>query len=127
MKADATVLECPFDTLLHTVEARFGAMGVPAFPGAELLVFWGGLQHGFNGFAHNPVDYARSATGPILMLHGAEDRRVTRAQAESIYANLPGEKELHVFDGLGHESYAAKRPEEWKEWVGRFLDKTEMK
>ena len=127
VKADAAVLECPFDTLLHTVEARFAAMGIPAFPGAELLVFWGGLQHGFNGFAHNPADYARCATGPILMLHGAEDQRVTRAQAESIYANLPCEKELHFFDGLGHESYAAKRPEEWKEWVGRFLHKTETK
>jgi uncharacterized protein len=127
VKADAAVLECPFDTLLHTVEARFAAMGVPAFPGAELLIFWGGLQHGFNGFAHNPVDYARSATGPILMLHGAQDRRVSRPQLESIYANLPCEKELHVFEGLGHESYTAKRPEEWKECVSEFLGKTEKK
>ena len=39
VKADATVLECPFDTLLHTVEARFNAMGLPGLPGAELLVF----------------------------------------------------------------------------------------
>jgi alpha-beta hydrolase superfamily lysophospholipase len=123
IKADATVLECPFDTLLHTVEARFAAMGLPAFPGAELLVFWGGLQHGFNGFAHNPVDYARGATGPVLMLHGAKDTRVTQSQLQSIYDNLPGEKEQHFFEGLGHEFYVVKRPEEWKEWVGRFLEK----
>jgi uncharacterized protein len=123
VKADATVLECPFDTLLHTVQARFGAMGAPSFPGAELLVFWGGLQHGFNGFAHNPVDYARSATGPVLMLHGAEDTRVTKPQLQSIYDNLPGEKELHFFEGLGHQSYVAERPQEWKEWVRRFLEK----
>jgi len=127
VKADAAVLECPFDTLLHTVEARFALMGVPAFPGAELLLFWGGVQNGFNGFAHNPVDYARSAAGPVLMLYGSADTRVTPAQAEAIYANLPGEKEMHVFDGLAHESYAESRPEEWEEAVGRFLDKHGLK
>ena len=58
VQADATVLECPYDTLLHTVEMRFNAMGLPGFPGAEMLVFWGGLQHGFNGFALDPLDYA---------------------------------------------------------------------
>ena len=123
VKADATVLECPYDTLLHTVEMRFHAMGLPGFPGAELLTFWGGVQLGFNTFALNPLDYARSATGPILMLHGGEDKRVSRPQLEAVYANLPCEKELHTFDGLGHESYAAARPEEWKECVGRFLEK----
>ncbi len=123
VKADATVLECPFDTLLHTVEMRFHAMGVPSFPGTRLLVFWGGLQNGFNGFDHNPAEYAKSATGPILMLHGARDNRVTPAQLQTIYDNLPGEKELHFFEGLGHEFYVVKRPKEWKEWVGRFLAK----
>lgn len=122
IQADAAVLECPFDTLLHTVEMRFKAMGLPAFPGAELLMFWGGVQLGFNTFANNPVEYAKSATGPILMLHGAEDARVSRAQLQSIYDHLPCEKELHVFDGLNHESYVAARPGEWKECVGRFLE-----
>lgn len=121
VKPDATVLECPFDTLMHTVEARFALMGLPAFPGAELLLFWGGVQNGFKGFAHNPVDYAKNAAGPVLMLHGSADSRVTPAQARAVYANLPGEKELYVFDGLAHESYAQARPEEWKEAVGRFL------
>lgn len=124
IRADATVLECPFDTLLHTVEKRFHAMGLPGFPGAELLMFWGGVQLGFNTFAHNPADYAKSATGPILMLHGAKDPRVSGPQLRSIYDNLSCEKELHVFDGLGHESYASARPEEWKGCVGRFLDQS---
>lgn len=123
VKADATVLECPFDTLLHTIGMRFKAMGLPAFPGADLLTFWGGIQLGFDTFALNPVDYAKSASGPILMLHGGEDKRVSRPQLEAVYANLPGSKELHFFDGLGHESYAAARPAEWRECVGRFLRK----
>jgi len=119
--ADATILECPFDRLLATVESRFAAMGVPAFPGARLLVFWGGIQQGFNGFSHNPVEYARDVTGPVLLLHGTEDPRVSVLQAEAIFESLPGEKQIHFFKGLGHESFVGKRPDEWTESVGTFL------
>jgi alpha-beta hydrolase superfamily lysophospholipase len=121
-RADAVVLECPFDRLLSAVEARFQAMGMPAFPGARLLVFWGGVQHGFNGFAHDPADYAQDVTCPVLLLHGENDLRVTVSQTEAIFERLGGEKQFHSFAGLGHESYVAKRPDEWKEWVGWFLD-----
>jgi hypothetical protein len=58
-----------------------------------------------------------------LMLHGAEDRRVTRAQLRSIHDNLPHERELHFLERLGRQSYVVKRLEEWKDWVGRYLGK----
>jgi alpha-beta hydrolase superfamily lysophospholipase len=118
---DAVVLECPFDRLLSTVEARFAIAGLPAFPAAQLLVFWGGVQQGFNGFAHNPVEYARRTTCPTLLLHGTKDQRVTSAQIQSIYRNLTGEKHLYFFKGIGHESYVSNRPEEWQKCVARFL------
>jgi alpha-beta hydrolase superfamily lysophospholipase len=121
VKADAVVLECPFDRLLTALKARFHAMGLPAFPGARMLLFWGSFQLRFNGFAHNPVVYARKATSPVLLLHGANDPRVSRRQVEAIFRNLPDGKQLHSFEGIGHESYVAKRPDEWKEWVGKFL------
>jgi alpha-beta hydrolase superfamily lysophospholipase len=124
-KADAAVLECPFDRLLSTVEARFRAFGLPSFPAARLMVFWGGVQHGYNGFDHNPVEYAASVDCPVLLLHGRHDRRVTCEQVESIYQNLRGRKQLHIFEGLGHESYVVPRREEWKGCVERFLDRKE--
>ncbi len=46
----ALILECPFDSLIGTVRHRFTSRGVPSFPLADLLVFWGGAQEGFNGF-----------------------------------------------------------------------------
>jgi alpha-beta hydrolase superfamily lysophospholipase len=119
--ADAVVLECPFDRLLSAVAARFASTGLPSFPAARLMIFWGGVQHGFNGFTHNPADYARQVSCPTLLLHGSGDRRVYAEHIQSIYQNLAGAKELHRFEGLGHESYAASRPEEWLECVRRFL------
>jgi alpha-beta hydrolase superfamily lysophospholipase len=120
--ADALILECPFDRLISTVKARFHAFGLPSFPAARLMVFWGGVQSGYNGFAHNPVDYAAVVDCPVLLLHGRDDRRVTCAQVAAIYQNLRGRKQMHVFEGVGHESYVVPRREEWKRCVERFLD-----
>lgn len=117
----AVILECPFDRLVHTVGNRFATMGLPAFPGAQLLVFWGGVQHGFNGFAHNPADYARSVSCPALVLYGDGDPWVTAGECEAVYASLAGEKRLCVFPGVGHTSYLMASPAAWKEAVGRLL------
>jgi alpha-beta hydrolase superfamily lysophospholipase len=117
----AVVLECPFDRLRTTVASRFTAMGLPAFPAADLLLFWGSVQMGFNGFRHNPEEYARAVRSPVLQMHRAKDTRVTQEHAEAIFRNLGGEKEFQVFDAVGHESYFAKRPEVWKKTVSTFL------
>jgi uncharacterized protein len=103
------------------VEARFRERGVPSFPYVRLVVFWGGWLHRFDSFAHDPQDYARRVTCPTLLLHGGADPQVSRAQMQVIHDNLRGAKRLHVFDGLGHESFVKTCPEEWKAVVGQFL------
>jgi alpha-beta hydrolase superfamily lysophospholipase len=115
------VLECPFDQLLETVRQRFSAMGLPSFPCAELMVFWGGVQHGMNGFAHNPVDYAARVACPSLFMHGDADKRVPLKNAEAVFGALTGEKTFRVFADLGHESCFRARPELWKQYVSEFL------
>jgi alpha-beta hydrolase superfamily lysophospholipase len=117
----ALVLENPFDRFLSTVENRFGLMGLPAFPAARLLVFWGGVQHGIPAFDHNPVDYAAQVDCPVLLLHGREDRMVTAAQAEAIFRRLPGPKRLEWFADVGHGPLLGPRPEQWRQAVSQFL------
>lgn len=121
VRPTAVVLECPFDRLVSTVANRFGVMGLPAFPVAQLLVFWGGIQHSFNGFAHNPVDYAGQVTCPVLLLHGADDRRVTAAEAKAVYDALAGPKHFELIEGAGHQSYVGRHPEKWCKVVAGFL------
>lgn len=117
----AMILESPFDRLCTTVGNRFRSMGLPAWPGAPLLVFWGGLQCGFNGFAHNPSEYARHVRAPVLLLHGGRDLRVTRAAMTAIYEALAGPRRLVIFPEAGHESFLAADPPRWKESVAQFL------
>ncbi|HEY4311728.1 MAG TPA: alpha/beta fold hydrolase [Pirellulales bacterium] len=115
------VIECPFDRLISTVENRFSAMGLPSFPAAELLVFWGGVQQGYSGFSHNPADYAKSVNCPTLLLHGANDARVTPVQVRQVFDNLDGPKQLVLFDELGHGAGLLADPERWTSVIATYL------
>ena len=118
---DALILECPFDRLLSTVQNRFRVMHLPSFPCAQLLVFWGGIQQGYNGFHFNPADYACEVHCPLLLLHGEKDARVTLSQMNRLVHNLNPSSRYKVFAGLEHQSYVSARPDEWRNYVTEFL------
>ncbi|MCD9016746.1 alpha/beta hydrolase [Parachryseolinea silvisoli] len=121
IKPTATVLECPFGALYNTVCARFNLMHVPSFPMAGLLTFWGGVQHGYWAFAHNPADYAEEATCPTLLLFGAQDERVTVAETERIFANLPKPKTLKIYREAGHNVFIPGNQSAWVHDVEAFV------
>ena len=118
---DGAILVYPFGSLLETVSNRFRLMGLPVFPFAHLLVAWGGLQHGFNGFSYEPAEYARAIESPILYLHGAGDTRVKQSSARRIFDNLPGKKRFIVFENAGHGSLTKSDPKKWDNEIGAFV------
>lgn len=120
------ILECPFGTMYKTTCARFKNMGIPSFPMAGLLLFWGSLQNGFWGFSHNPERYATSIKCPTLLLYGEKDDRVSNEEINKIYNNLNGEKTLKTFPLAGHENYFANYESDWIQYVSDFL-KTKIK
>lgn len=121
VRPDAIILESVFDRMLTTVRNRFDLMGVPSFPAAELLVFWGGMQVGFSGFGHNPAEYARHCDCATLVLHGAQDRHAKPEEGKAIYENLAGSKEIVVVADAGHTSLLGAGPGQWKAVVWNFL------
>lgn len=118
---DAIVVESPFNSLVETVGNRFRAMGLPAFPFAHALVFWGGAQHGAWGLGNRPARDARSVRCPSLLFSGGRDRRVTPAQADEIARALPPPSEYIFLESAGHLAFVTAAPEIWRERVGRFL------
>ena len=121
--ADGLILESVFDEMLRTTRNRFASMGLPSFPAAEALVFWGGVLSGANGFLNNPADYAHAARMPALVMQGADDQRVTGAGATNLYNALAGSKELVFFPGAKHESLATRDPSRWETTVGAWLNR----
>ncbi|RAW02762.1 alpha/beta hydrolase [Pseudochryseolinea flava] len=121
LNANAVILECPFGSLAKTVSARFTMMNVPPFPMSTLLTFWGGVQHGYWAFGHNPISYAKSVSIPTLILYGEQDERVTLEESQEIYKNLNGPKRLVTYPHAGHNVFLVDNQTRWKKDVTDFL------
>lgn len=122
---DGIIIESVFDRLINAAGARFQAMGLPPRPLADILLFWGGRQWGFDPFTHDPEAFARSVRCPTLLIAGDADRRVALEQTQGVYANLAGPKNLLVIAGMGHQSAVSVAPERWGKAVGSFFEATE--
>ena len=115
------IIECPFGSFLKTTKARFKAMNIPSFPLAEILLFYGGLQTGYNPFTHNPTEYAKQIEIPTLLLHGVKDQRVLIEEIHEIYENLQGPKKLILLKHSEHEVYLNDDRITWNREVIQFL------
>jgi pimeloyl-ACP methyl ester carboxylesterase len=120
VEVDGIILESVFDTMLNTVSNRFHTMGVPAFPAAQLLVMWGGVQFGFNGLTHRPMEDIVSLSSPVLFLHGADDPRARLADARRVASQATAPSTFEVFPGVGHASCLEAAPNQWRQAVNPF-------
>lgn len=121
LNVNALILECPFGSMLQTVKARIIRMGAPSFPALHLLMFWGGVQNGFNPYKHNPAEYARNIHAPVMFFRGGADEFVTQQETDSIFARLKGYKRLKTFPGAKHDDYMIHYKDEWSRDVKKFL------
>jgi len=122
LNAQSIIIECPFGRMLQTVEARFKLMGIPSFPMANLLVFWGGFQNKFDAFAHNPIKYAKHIKCPTLLIYGKQDPKVSKKEIGKIYKKLKGKKELKIYKNAGHDNYLEEYRAEWAADIKSFLE-----
>lgn len=94
---------------------------------AELFVFWGGVQHGFNGFTHNPIDYAQKVKCPVLIMYGSRDRTIEKSDMETLYGNVNTPKNLVAFPNAGHELLVQADLQLWQKSITKFLNKVKQK
>jgi len=121
IRPDGVILESVFGKMLDVTRNRLESLGVPDFFASELFLFWGGIQQGFNGFRHNPADYASDVKCPTLILHGRQDDRVKKPDAETLYTNLKGQKLLVVFKKAGHDLKLRYNRELWIKSIKEFM------
>jgi alpha-beta hydrolase superfamily lysophospholipase len=121
-KPDGILVQSSFATMLGTAQNRFDLMGVPSFPSAQLLTFWGGYLNDFNALNHNPIEYAKNITCPTLVIHGMLDNRVSYEDSKNIFNNIQGPKEFATFGKSGHESILNKEEANWIYLVTNFME-----
>lgn len=122
VQADALILEMPYGSMLDTVQRRFELMRFPVtFPFAQLLVFWGGAQFGFNAFQLDGVADARAVTIPTLLLGGEKDYRVSPETLDMIFQNLSGRKSRVIFQNARHDLLIEADRELYEKLVMEFL------
>lgn len=122
IEPDAIVLELPFTNLVDAVKGRIRQQKLPPSPAAELLVFWGGVQHGFNGFGHNPKHFAKAVNCPTLVIHGEQDPWMSVAEIETIFQNLPESSTLVTSPKAGHHQLIGVDRPLWEASLNQFLN-----
>jgi len=122
IRPEGVVVECPFDNLLTTVGHRNEQMGLPVFPIAHLLLFWGGLQHGFNAFTLNPAEYARSVTSPALVMDGENDPWVKPSEARRVAAAMQGPTQCVIFTGGKHGGFWWDEAGDYRSTLATWLE-----
>ena len=88
---------------------------------ADMLLFYGGLQNGFNPYQHKPIEYAKKIDIPTLLLYGEKDERVTIEETKAIYENLSGKKSIAILKNSAHENYLNNDEEHWSVSVAMFF------
>jgi alpha-beta hydrolase superfamily lysophospholipase len=121
VRPDAIIIEATFDRLLSTAARRFHSMGLPATPFAQLLLFWGGVQWGFDPFTHNPAEYAAAVRCPLLVLQGDADLRISADEARHIADAAGAHATLNIYPGVPHLPLVEARPDAWQRDVAGFL------
>lgn len=119
--ADGLILECPFDRLVNTIGTRMQILHLPEFPFAHLVTFWAGVQQRFDGFAHNPIDYAGKIECAVLLLQGTEDESVGPMHIRNVANRLSGKATARFIPEAGHAFLVLRAREPWLAAVTEFL------
>ena len=81
-------------------------VGLPPFPFAPLIIFWGSQYTGVDVADIRPIDYIDDiAPRPVLLLHGDEDTLFRIENAEQLYAAANEPKQLYIVEGVGHSPF----------------------
>ncbi len=122
---DVLVEESSFTTLEDNVAEGVRVIaGLPPFPFAPLMVYFGSQEAGLDIGLVRPVDdIARIAPRPVLIIHGRQDELVPVESAMSLYAAAGEPKQLYIIEGAGHYPLIESEPQVFRDTLVGFFAK----
>jgi uncharacterized protein len=123
-KVRAVIAQSAYTSLEDNVSASMRQLtGLPAFPFAPLVVFFGEHRSGMQIRQVRPVDVvADISPRPILLVHGAQDLLVPVSNVYDLYAAAQEPKELLVIQEAGHGGFAFHSPQTYPAQILNFLE-----
>ena len=98
--------------------------GLPPFPFAPLLIFFGQREAGIDITQVRPIDdIASISPRPVLLIHGEQDDVMPVANSYALYAAANEPKELYIVPGAGHNDMGQVGGEVFAERVAGFFNR----
>lgn len=109
------------DNIENTLEQL---TGLPPFPLAPLVVFFGERLAGFDIADVRPVDrIAAISPNAVMIVHGEQDELIPVTNAHALYEAAGAPKEIYLIPGGWHDGLREVQPEEYTKRVVGFFDK----
>jgi fermentation-respiration switch protein FrsA (DUF1100 family) len=121
----AVIAESTFTGVEDNISDSFQALtGLPPFPFAPLVVWFGEREAGVDISQVSPLD-GIEAISPraVLIVHGELDELIPVENAHRLYAAAGEPKELYVIPNTGHTGLLQAQPEEYRKRIVGFFNR----
>ena len=120
----ATVAESAFTSLEDNIEEGVRQLtGLPPFPFAPLVIFFGELETGLDIHQLRPIDdLAQISPRAIMFIHGKNDPVVVVSNSQNLFNAAHEPKALYIIDDASHDGLMEADPEEFERQIVGFLD-----
>jgi fermentation-respiration switch protein FrsA (DUF1100 family) len=121
---DAVIAESAYSSLEDNIEQGVRQItGLPPFPFAPLIVWFGEQETGMDIRAVRPIDDVGSiAPKAILFIHGGQDALIDPSNSQRLFAAALEPKELFILPSAGHGDFLAVDPNGFRQRITSFLE-----
>jgi len=97
--------------------------GLPPFPFAPLIIFWGQQEAGIDIRQVRPIDdIATLSPRPVLLVHGELDDLIPVVNAHQLYEAAHEPKELYLIPNAGHGGFIEAAGEAYARKITEFFN-----
>lgn len=121
----AVVSHSAFSSIDDTITTSVQSLaGLPAFPFAPLMIYWGERELGFDSAEIDAKRWiGEISPRPVLLLQGGRDWVVSVDSGRLLYEAAGEPKELWFDPALGHASFDRERPQAFEQRVVGFFQR----
>jgi fermentation-respiration switch protein FrsA (DUF1100 family) len=97
--------------------------GLPPFPFAPLVIWFGERETGLDIRMVRPIDdVPRISPRAIMFIHGVQDPAILVENSQRLFEAAGEPKELYLVDGAGHWGFHQVDPDEYERRIVSFLE-----